>query len=193
MISDNSQPIQRNASPLEHILSTLSLIRLHQPQSTLRLPLAEAEEIDEAIDIEVGEGDEDKFIDIRTDAEKAVEEEEEKADPKEEFGAGLEGSDETGRNMAFQSFNKVENPVIDSYELLSNEDDQELFYDYLIANLKLYFDKMDDELAPAIEEPTNQAYETAKEQEPMGGEEIPVEGEEEVVPALEENVIVWEI
>ena len=44
--------------------------------------------------------------------------------------------DETGRNMAYQSFKKIENNIIDSYELLSDPEDQELFYDYLIANVK---------------------------------------------------------
>ena len=146
---------------------------------------AEADALEEEVDIDIGAEDDEKFIDIRTDAEKAEEEEEEEADPKEEFGAGVEGADETGRNVAFQSFNKVEGPIIDAYELLSNAEDQELFYDYLIANLKLYFDKFESELSASVEEPTNQAYETAK-------EEAGAEGEEEL-PPLEENVIVWEI
>ena len=152
----------------------------------------EVEELAEEVDIEIGAEDDEKFIDIRTDAEKAEEEEEEEADPKEEFGAGVEGADETGRNVAFQSFNKVEGPIIDAYELLSNEEDQELFYDYLIANLKLYFDKFESELATTVEEPTNQAYETAKEEEAEAGEEEPAPAGEEL-PPLEENVIVWEI
>jgi hypothetical protein len=45
---------------------------------------------------------------------------------------------------------------------LSDNEDQELFYDYLIANLKLYFDKFEGELAVDVEEPTNQAYDMAK-------------------------------
>ena len=145
----------------------------------------EIEELAEEIDIEIGAEDDEKFIDIRTSAEKAEEEEEEETDPKEEFGAGVQGADETGRNVAFQSFNKVEGPIIDAYELLSNSEDQELFYDYLIANLKLYFDKFEGELSATVEEPTNQAYETAKEEEAAAGEEE--------LPPLEENVIVWEI
>ena len=84
--------------------------------------------------------------------------------PNHQFGAGVDG-DETGRNVAYQSFKKIENSVIDSYELLSNPEDQELFYDYLIANLKLYFDKFEGELASAVDEPTNQAYDMAKSEE----------------------------
>ena len=157
----------------------------------------EVEELAEEVDIEIGAEDDEKFIDIRTDAEKAEEEEEEETDPKEEFGAGVQGADETGRNVAFQSFNKVEGPIIDAYELLSNEEDQELFYDYLIANLKLYFDKFESELATTVEEPTNQAYETAKEEETAAGEEAPAAGEEEGgVEELDlelQEVIVWEV
>tara|TARA_Y100000593_G_C4272422_1_gene318090 strand:+ start:123 stop:932 length:810 start_codon:yes stop_codon:yes gene_type:complete len=141
-----------------------------EPESTelQEIDLDIVEDVD--IDLDTLDSDEDKFIDIRTDAEKKAEEEpEEEADPRDEFGAGLEG-DETGRNMAYQSFKKIESNILDSYELLSNPEDQELFYDYLLANLKLYFDKFEDELDPAAEEPTNQAYQQAVDDQP-GAEE----------------------
>ena len=87
--------------------------------------------------------------------------------------------------MAYQSFKKVESTNIDSYELLSDSEDQELFYDYLIANLKLYFDKFEGELADVVEEPTNQAYDMAKsEEEPAAMEDPaaldPMAGEEDL-------------
>jgi hypothetical protein len=117
--------------------------------------------IDEEIDIDiVDEPGDDKFIDIRTDSEKKAEEEADQPDEKEEFGDGVDG-DETGRNMAYQSFKKIETAILDAYELLSDPDDQELFYDYLIANLKLYFNKFEDELSTSVEEPSNQAYDDA--------------------------------
>ena len=132
---------------------------------------ADDSDLEEEIEINIGDdAEDDKFIDIRTDAEKAAEEEEE-ADPREEFGAGVDG-DETGRNVAFQCFKKIETNIIDSYELLSAPEDQELFYDYLIANLKLYFDKFEEEIASNLEEPTNQAYDMAKsEQDPAAAGE----------------------
>ena len=98
--------------------------------------------MEEEVSINVGGSDDDKFIDIRTDAEKSADDEETEADPRDSFGAGVEG-DETGRNVAYQSFKKIETNIIDAYELLSNPEDQELFYDYLIANLKLYFKKFE--------------------------------------------------
>ena len=143
------------------------------------LDAGETTALAEDIEIEVGQ-DEDlnKFIDIRTPQEKEKEEgPEDPADPREEFGKGLEALDATGRNMAYNTFKKIEKNIIDSYDLLDNPDDQELFYDYLIANTKLYFDKFEDQLAVNVEEPTNQAYETAKEQEP-GDEATTTEPEE---------------
>ena len=134
--------------------------------------LAVDEEVDvDIVDDEEGVTDDEKFIDIRTDAEKADDEDEVEEDPRDEFASGVD-ADETGRNMAFQTYNKVNSNVIDAYELLANPEDQELFYDYLIANLKLYFDKFEGELATAVEEPTNKAYDMAKSDEgDMGGEE----------------------
>ena len=139
---------------------------------------ADGDDGDELKEVEidvVDDGVDDKFIDIRTDAEKKAAEEEEAPDEKEEFGSGVEG-DETGRNMAYQSFKKIETAIIDSYELLSDPEDQELFYDYLIANLKLYFNKFEDELAGSVEEPSNQAYDdavAAGDDATGGGEETP--------------------
>ena len=125
-------------------------------------------DIEEDIEVNIDDepADADKFIDIRTDAEKAAEEPEE-VDPKDSFGDGV-GGDETGRNMAYQCFKKIENNIIDSYELLANPEDQELFFDYLLANVKMYFDKFEKELDPTAVEPTNQAYDSAKE-EPAAG------------------------
>ena len=126
----------------------------------------ETDELEEEIEINVGDdaGD-DKFIDIRTDAERQADDAEKEVDPKDAFGAGVEG-DETGRNMAYQSYKKIESSILDAYELLADAEDQELFYDYLVANLKLYFEKFEEELASQVTEPTNQAYDMAKQEQP---------------------------
>mgnify|MGYP003146866401 CR=1 FL=1 len=126
------------------------------------------EPVSEDVEIDVTD-DDSKFIDINPEA---APEEEEEEDPRDGFG--IEGADVTGRNMAYASFKKIESSIVDAYDLLSNSEDQELFYDYLIANLKLYFDKFEDELEVSGEEPTNQAYDTAKQGQPDssgGGEE----------------------
>lgn len=157
LTTDNSQRESFRAHIINAVVNTLAPAKVNTQA-------AEGEdEVDELaeIDITVGGSDDDKFIDIRTDAERAADEDQEEADPRDSFGDGV-GGDETGRNVAYQCFKKIETNIIDAYELLSNPEDQELFYDYLIANLKLYFDKFEEELASAVEEPTNQAYDMAK-------------------------------
>jgi hypothetical protein len=78
--------------------------------------------------------------------------------------------------MAMDSFKKMENQVKDAYELLDNEKDRGLFYDYLITNLKLYFDKFEEEMNPTVTEPTTPEYEQEKDrksEEDQGGGESP--------------------
>lgn len=81
----------------------------------------------------------------------------------EEFATGLEGMDETGRNMAYTSFRKISQYILDAYDSLANIDDKEIFIDYLITNLKLYFDKFETEMQSSVDEPTTDSYETAAE------------------------------
>jgi hypothetical protein len=121
--------------------------------------------LEEEIDIDVSD-DDDMFIDVRGEE---TPEEPEEDDPRSDFG--IEGADVTGRNMAYSCFKKIESSVIDAYDLLSNSEDQELFYEYLIANLKLYFDKFESELTTSVEEPTNQAYQDASQETDLGAPE----------------------
>ena len=95
----------------------------------------------------------DDFIDIGK-GEKTADE-----DEKEAFA--IVGEDETGRDMAYNSFKKIQGSILDSWEVLFDEDDKELFFDYLITNLKLYFDKFEDELTTILPEPTTPEYEEA--------------------------------
>ena len=85
-------------------------------------------------------------------------------DEEEEFASGLEASslDATGRNMAFTSFKKVQQYILDAYDLLRDPKDKKVFVDYLITNMKLYLDKFEDELATGGEEVTTPEYEKAK-------------------------------
>ena len=74
----------------------------------------------------------------------------------------IEGEDTTGRNKAERVYPTIEKSIVDYYSELDNAGDQEMFYDYLIANLKLYFDKWDGEMSKGVTEPTNDEYEKAK-------------------------------
>jgi len=121
----------------------------------------QAAAVTEDLDITVGDSDGEKgeFIDIDP-------EPEEEEDPREKFG--IEGEDTTGRNFAYQSYNKVEKVILDAYETLGDLGDRELFYDYLLTNLKLYFNKFEDELKPSLEEPTTDTYEKEVRSQELG-------------------------
>ena len=110
------------------------------------------EEIDIKVDDEEPSSD-DMFIDIDDDG-KIPEEEEE--------AFGIEGQEETGRNMAAKTYDKIEKNIVDSYAILSDDKDRKTFRDYLITNIKMYFDKYEAELSTEAEEPTTDEYEKEK-------------------------------
>jgi hypothetical protein len=91
--------------------------------------------------------DEDKFIDI---------EEPQPEEEKDDFG--IEGQDETGKAMAKKTFDNIEKNIVETYDILNDLKDQEIFKEYLITNLKLYFDKFEKELGN-VTEPTTDEYE----------------------------------
>lgn len=109
--------------------------------------LAALEEADISIDVEPEA--EEKFA--------AVEDDDGPTD-EEAFGKGLEGMDETGRNMAYTSFRKISQYILDAYDTLANMEDKNVFVDYLVTNLKLYFDKFEAELSKTVVEPTTDQY-----------------------------------
>ena len=136
------------------------------PSSLLDEPLGNLEEDDDNMDELLSSLEEqDIEVDI-TDDEMAADDEEKKIpvedddqpSPEEDFGTGLEDMDETGRNMAFTSFKKVSQYILDAYDSLANPKDKEVFTEYLITNLKLYFDKFEDELQNTVQEPTSPSY-----------------------------------
>ena len=86
---------------------------------------------------------------------------EEKPDPVDAFQS-IETEDLTGRNFALETFKKIQKQILETYSLLSNDKDREIFYDYLLTNVKLYFDKFETELQPTPAEPTTPEYEAEK-------------------------------
>ena len=125
----------------------------------VKLNDTDAQPVSEAVGVDILGVNDDMFIDAPDGSNKdtpAAETEEEKMKP-------ISGEDTTGRNKAERVYPAIEKSIIDYYSELDNPEDQEMFYDYLIANLKLYFDKWDGEMAKSIEEPTNPEYDKAKE------------------------------
>jgi hypothetical protein len=106
---------------------------------------------------------EEAEVEIVDDADKKIPvEDDDEPSPEEQFGSGLEDMDETGRNMAYTSFRKISQYILDAYDSLANPKDKEIFLDYLVTNLKLYFDKFEDEMQNTVEEPTTSEYDRIK-------------------------------
>jgi len=137
-------------------------------EEPLEEPVDELEEQEE-IDVTVG-SDEDKFIDIEADEEPDEEEEPEpegatdvaKAVTGEKEFVQLGGLDDTGMEMAQRTFPKVQKQIADGYAMLSLKKDKEDYADFLVANLKMYFDQFDQEENVELPEPTSPEYERAK-------------------------------
>ena len=99
-----------------------------------------------------------------------------------------EEGDFTGRNKAMSAVSKVEKSILDYYDDLGNPADKADFKTYLIANLRLYFDRWENSLQndadPQFSDDVNQAVEDAgadiEAGEVGGGEDTEADaGEEE--------------
>ena len=134
-----------------------------EPSALLSEPTGGEEELDD-LDAELAALEEaDITLDVSDDEKKI--EVDPVEEPSEEEQFGLEGMDETGRNMALTTFKNVSQYFLDAYDSLANPKDQEVFVDYLVTNLKLYFDRFEDELQAQVEEPSTKSYSDAKDLE----------------------------
>jgi pilus assembly protein FimV len=135
-------------------------------------------------------------IDISPEGEDAAEDVEgefidiEGPDEGDEF-VHLDNQNETGRNFAADTFKRVEKQIVDAYDMLADEEDQKMFYDYLITNMLLYFDKFEDELQATLPDSTTPEYEAEKAEEETEGEGEPDELAADE-PAAEEEVTATE-
>ena len=129
-------------------------------------PGEEAVGIEEQIDVNIGDDPPDarKRIDIgrekpeeenEVDAEKAKEEAE-----LEDFA--IAGEDRTGAVEALRSMKQIENVIKKTYNGLFDQNDRDLYADYLLTNLQLYFDEFEEELQAVIPEPDNPDYDQRK-------------------------------
>ena len=129
-------------------------------------PGEEAVGIEEQIDVNIGDDPPDarKRIDIgrekpeeenEVDAEKAKEEAE-----LEDFA--IAGEDRTGAVEALRSMKQIGNVIKKTYNGLFDQNDRDLYADYLLTNLQLYFDEFEEELQAVIPEPDNPDYDQRK-------------------------------
>jgi hypothetical protein len=152
LTTDENQRNSFRAHIIKWVEDTLAPVKLNDtPESE--------EQIAEEVDIDIQGVNDDMFIDADDGSEKDIPD---VGTDEEEGLATLSGEDTTGRNKAERIYPNIEKSIVDYYAELDNPEDQEMFYDYLIANLKLYFDKWDSEMSSGVEEPTNDEYEAAR-------------------------------
>jgi hypothetical protein len=63
----------------------------------------------------------------------------------------IPGTDLTGRNFALETIKQISSSVLEGFESLSEKADKDMYYDYLITNLKLYFNRFEEELSGAAQ------------------------------------------
>ena len=148
---------------------------VHAVENSLR-PIEstnQGEETNENIEYEIDAGILLEKLSVNLDPEPDGEEEQsvegefidiEGEDGEEESFVEIEDQNETGRNFAAVTFKAVEKQIIDAYDMLADEDDQNIFYDYLITNLLLYFDKFEDDLQTNLPDVSTSEYEEEKEE-----------------------------
>ena len=139
----------------------------------------EVSSLSEEGEVSINIEDEDKFIDVLgTKDQKEDEDDGEDPDFKK---FSMPDRDQAGALAAYETINKIDTQIGKAYKLASgnytNEKDREIFYDYLITNLKLHFDVFEDAMTPEIEEPTTPEYEKAKGdlESPVIDQEAPLE------------------
>lgn len=144
---------------IQWVKDTLAPVKLNDTDATSADADAPISEENLGIDIEgVNDEDRPKFISASDGSEKD-------SKPKDNEDEGLStisGEDTTGRNKAERVYPSIEKSIVDYYAELDNPEDQEMFFDYLVANLKLYFDKWDGEMSKGISEPESEEYDQAK-------------------------------
>ena len=113
----------------------------------------EESDLEEEVSLDIDVEDDDRFIPVRD------QDQPEEVAPEEEASfQDLSGMNVTGRNFASTTFNKIENQIQDAYESLADEEDRKLYKDYMLTNLKLYFDRFEEELQPTVPEPESPDY-----------------------------------
>ena len=152
LTTDENQKNSFRAHIVKWVQDTLAPVRLNDTDAQ------DTQSVNEELGVDIEGVNDEMFIDASDGSEK---EQPEVGDEENKMSA-ISGEDTTGRNKAERVYPTIEKSIIDYYAELDNPEDQEMFYDYLIANLKLYFDKWDSEMSKGVVEPTNDEYESAK-------------------------------
>jgi len=122
-------------------------------------------EIEEAIGVAVGDGvpDPRKRIDIgRKKPDERPADAAQASDKEELESFAISGQDLTGAKGALRGMDQIENVIVNTYADLYDPNDRDIYADFIITNLQLYFDEFEDELQKTLPEPENPDYEQRK-------------------------------
>jgi hypothetical protein len=151
LATDKEQRDSFSSHILTNIVNTLAPLRA----------LDGAAEISEDIDIDIGADAPEDMEDVRMSDE-----------DKEKEKFTISGLDLSGRDKALATFKNIETQIVDAYKTLHNKDDIEIFYNGLLQNVDLYFQKFEDEMSPSVEKPeTGADIEPALPEPDVGGDE----------------------
>ena len=136
--------------------------------------------IEEELNVSVGadQPDPKKLIDIGREKPEDEEKTEKSQEEEDLEDFALTGEDKTGAAAALASMKQIEKVIINTYNTLYDPNDRDLYADYLITNLQLYFDEFEKELMAVIPEPENPDYEQRKAAELPGEAETGIMDEE---------------
>ncbi len=107
-----------------------------------RLDDMDSQDLKEEVDIDIAPEDTPGYVEKSSRSKKDEEDSE-----REEFN--IVGTDETGRNVAFETYKKIEKSLIDQYISMGDPDDRAAFKKYLTLNLEHYFKQWESELSPS--------------------------------------------
>ena len=185
-LSLTTDPEQRK-SYIAHLINGIDNV-LAPIETNIDAPKpALTEEIDEDVEIDVGDEKEEP-IDLGMDILPTPEEEEEEEaievdDDEELLTRGLDTeNDATGRNAALGTFKQIQGTIVNDFGELANDEDRELYHDYLKTNILLWKDNFEEFLTTNLPEPTTPEYEKEK---AGGDQEIGPETNDEEELALE--------
>jgi len=139
----SAPPPDQEADDIESEIEDL----LEQVLKEVQVDVEKDDDMDIVSDDERAEAEKNK-----TQAEKDYQKKKDADSEKQDFGAGLDG-DTTGRNQAFDAFRLVQSYFSDAYLDLANADDQKMYRDWCLYNLKLLFQNFEEALPQSPDEP----------------------------------------
>lgn len=156
---------------------------------------SDKQDLEEEIEISVSDekaADDENFIDIGDDILPSGEEEEDEegieiSDEEELVTRGLDTdeNDETGRNAAIETFKQIQSAIVTDFSVLANDEDREIYHDYLKTNILLWRDRFEEVLTKNLPEPTTPEYEEEKAGVQPGEDKEDTGGEDNLEDLLE--------